>query len=313
MTRHLFVLNPAAGTKDRTEKLKEIINSLKLGDGCEIYITNGVRAAENEVCRYLKAHPEDFVRIYACGGDGTLSEVANGVYRSESKNCAIAVVPIGSGNDFVKSLDIPAERFLNLPSLVNGETVEIDLLLARDAVGDERVSLNIISAGFDAAVCKGQEKIKKWPLVSGKSAYNISLVKSVFTKTKHYFVLNVDGKRFGDSAGPYLFAIAANGRYYGGGFKASPYSDISDGFMEFIRIDTVSPTKLLSLVGKFREGKHIDEFKDICTSTRCKSMQFVSDKPIDINLDGEICPMKNPKIRILEKAIKIILPASQKE
>lgn len=308
MTRHLFVLNPAAGTKDRTEKLKEAVKRLKLDGICDIFITDGVRAAENEVFRYLGEHKDDFVRIYACGGDGTLSEVTNGIYRSGSKNCAVAVVPIGSGNDFVKSLGIPAECFLDLQKLTEGNTIDIDLLVARDATNAERASLNIISAGFDAAVAHGQEKIKKWPLVSGKTAYNISLVKSVFTKTKHYFVLKVDGQRFGDSAGPYLFAIAANGKYYGGGFKASPYSDISDGIMEFIRIDTVSPVKLLSLVGKFREGRHIDEIKDIVAAKQCKSMQFVSDKPIDINLDGEIYPMKNPTIRIVEKAMKIILP-----
>ena len=311
MTRHLFVINPAAGTKDRTEKLKEAISRLKLKEDYDIFVTDGVRAAENEVCRYLKGHQNEFVRIYACGGDGTLSEVVNGVYRSGSKNCAVAVLPIGSGNDFVKSLDLPVASFLDLKALVDGEAIEIDLLVAKDSENNERVSLNIISAGFDAAVCKGQEKIKKWPMVSGKTAYNISLVKSVFSKRKHYFVLNVDGKRFGDSAGPYLFAIAANGKYYGGGYKASPYSDISDGFMEFIRIDTVSPVKLLALVGKFREGRHIDEFKTICTSKQCKSMQFVSDKPIDINLDGEIYPMKNPTVRIVERAIKIILPKAE--
>lgn len=308
MTRHLFILNPAAGTKDRTEKLKEAITKLKLGEGCDIYVTDGVRAAENEVIRYLGEHSDDFVRIYACGGDGTLSEVANGVYRSGSKECAIAVVPVGSGNDFVKSLDLPRESFLNLRELTQGEAVEIDLLIAKGADGTERVSLNIISAGFDAAVAKGQEKIKRIPLVSGSMAYNISLVKSVFTKTKHYFALNVDGERYGEGAGPYLFAIAANGRYYGGGFKASPYSDICDGLLDFIRIDTVSPMKLLSLVGKFREGRHIDEFKDIVSYTRCKTMQFISDKLIDINLDGEIYPMRNPIIEILHKAIKFILP-----
>ena len=311
MTRHLFVLNPAAGTKDRTEKLKAAIQRLKINGERDVFVTDGVRAAENEVCRYLKEHTDEFVRIYACGGDGTLSEVVNGVYRSGNKECSVAVVPIGSGNDFVKSLDIPVQCFLNLQDLINGDTVEIDLLVAKDAENNERVSLNIISAGFDAAVCKGQEKVKKWPMVSGKTAYNISLVKSVFTKTKHYFVLNVDGQRFGDSAGPYLFAIAANGKYYGGGFKASPYSDISDGLMEFIRIDTVSPAKLLSLVGKFREGRHIDEFKDIVATKQCKTMQFVSDKPIDINLDGEIVPMKNPTIRIIDRAVKIILPKSE--
>ena len=90
MTRHLFVLNPAAGTKDRTEKLKEAIQKLKLMDNCDIFVTDGVRAAENEVFRYLEEHKGDFVRIYACGGDGTLSEVVNGVYRSKSNDCAVA-------------------------------------------------------------------------------------------------------------------------------------------------------------------------------------------------------------------------------
>jgi diacylglycerol kinase family enzyme len=231
-------------------------------------------------------------------------------YLAEKKRLGEAAAAFAAvvGVPFAAPVDLsPADCV----GLVDGETIDIDLLVAKDAENNERASLNIISAGFDAAVCKGQERVKKLPLVSGKSAYNISLVKSVFTKTKHYFVLKVDGQRFGDSAGPYLFAIAANGKYYGGGFKASPYSDISDGVMEFIRIDTVSPVKLLSLVGKFREGRHIEELKDIVATKQCKSMQFVSDKPIDINLDGEIVPMKNPTIRILHHATKIILPKNE--
>lgn len=313
MKRHLFILNPAAGTKNRTEKIKTVIEKLKLKEPYDIFITNGERAAENEAERYLREYTEDFVQVYACGGDGTLSEVANGVYRSGNKNCAIGVVPVGSGNDFVKSLDIPAEHFRNLKGLVKGEAVDVDLLLAKDTEGNERVSLNIISAGFDAAVANGQEKFKKLPLVSGSMAYNLSLVKCVFTDTKNYFALKVDGERFGKSEGPYLFAIAANGRYYGGGFKASPYSDISDGMLDFVRIKTVSKMKLLSLVGLFREGRHIDEYKDICSYTRCKTMQFLSEKLIDLNLDGEIYPMKNPIIKILPKAVKLVLPMIEEE
>ena len=308
MERHLFILNPAAGTRDRTAKMAEIVRKLKLDAPYDIYVTDAKGAAETYIESYLRDHSESFVRIYACGGDGTLCEVANGIYRSGSKSCAVAVVPIGSGNDFVKSLDIPPERFRDLKTLVRGEIEEVDLLLASDSDGQTRVSLNIISAGFDAAVANGQERFKRLPLVSGKAAYNISLVKCVFTDTKNYFSLKVDGEKYGKSEGSYLFTIAANGRYYGGGFKASPYSDISDGLLDFIRIKTVSKLKLLSLVGKFREGRHIDEFKDICSYTRCKTMQFISEKLIDLNLDGEIYPMKNPIIKILPKAIKLILP-----
>lgn len=310
MNRHLFILNPKAGTKDRTDRIKNYIARLKLKEPYDIFVTDRAGAARDEAERYLREHTEEFVRVYACGGDGTLSEVANGVYASGNKNCAIAVVPIGSGNDFVKSLEIPEERFRDLEALTKGEVAEVDLLLARDAENNERVSLNIISAGFDAAIANGQERFKKLPLVSGKTAYNLSLVKCVFTDTKNYFALKVDGKRFGKGEGPYLFAIAANGKYYGGGFKASPYSDINDGMLDFIRIKTVSKLKLLSLVGKFREGKHLDEdaFKPFVSYTRCKTMQFLSNELIDLNLDGEIIPMKNPMIRILPKAIKLVLP-----
>lgn len=308
MTRHLFILNPVAGTKDRTKKLRIVIEKLGITDDYDIFVTDCKGSAENKVELYLNEYPDDFTRIYSCGGDGTLAEVANGIYRSGSTNCAIAIVPVGSGNDFIKSLDIPAEKFRSLRSLLDGDIIDVDLLLARDDDDNKRVSLNIISAGFDAAVANGQEDFKKLPLVSGSMAYNISLVKCVFTDTKNYFSLYVDGEPFGESDGPYLFAIAANGRYYGGGFKASPYSDISDGVLDFIRIKTVSKLRLLSLVGKFRAGKHIDEFKDICSYTHCKTMQFVSENLIDLNLDGDICPMKNPTVEILPKRLKLILP-----
>ncbi len=308
MTKHLFILNPAAGTKDRTAKLRIIIEKLGISDAYDIFVTSCKGSAEAEVERYLRENADDFVRIYSCGGDGTLAEVANGIYRSGNDNCAVAVVPVGSGNDFIKSLDIPAEKFRSLRGLLDGEIIDADLILAKDEEQNERVSLNIISAGFDAAVANGQEKYKKLPLVSGGMAYNISLVKCVFTDTKNYFWLYADGEPFGNSDGPYLFALAANGRYYGGGFKASPYSDISDGLLDVISINTVSKAKLFSLVGKFRAGRHIDEFKDIVSSKRCKTMQFVSENIIDLNLDGDIYPMKNPTIEILPKRIKLILP-----
>lgn len=307
--RHLFILNPAAGRKDITAKLKKYIESLVMSDKYDIFITDSCGSAEAEAERYLSEDQDDFTKIYACGGDGTLSEVANGIYKSKNENCALGIVPVGSGNDFVRSLDIPAESFRNIKNLVNGEIKPIDLLLARDNTGKERVSMNIISAGFDAAVAKGQQNFKKLPLVNGSMAYNLSLVKCLFSNLKNYFTVLADGEAFGKSGnGPYLFAIAANGKYYGGGFKASPYSDLCDGLLDLIRIDTVSRPRFIQLVSKFREGKHIDDYKDIVTYTQCRKMQIVSDKDVDLNLDGEIHPMRNPIVEIIPNALKLLLP-----
>lgn len=308
-TRHLFILNPASGRKDITEKLKQIINRLNISDPYDIFVTDAPRAAEKECFRYVREHRSDFVRVYSCGGDGTLSEVANGLYRAKSKNCAIGIVPLGSGNDFIRSFDIPAERFRNLKNLVNGEVINVDLLLARDSAGRERASLNIISVGFDAAVAKGQQKYKKLPMVNGSMAYNISLAECIFSKMKNYFTVIVDGRPVGKPGkGPYLFTIAANGKFYGGGFKAAPFSDLQDGLIDFIRVDTVSKLKFLSLVNRFRKGEYIHEYKEYVVYSQCKKLQILSEDPIDLNLDGEIHPMRDPIIEVVPGALNLIMP-----
>lgn len=307
--KNLFILNPAAGRKDITEKLKKRILGLFKEGECDVFVTDASGSAETETERYLREQEGDFVNVFACGGDGTVSEVANGIYKSKNRECALGIVPVGSGNDFVRSFDIPAEDFRDVKQLVDGEINEIDILRARDTHGAERISLNIISAGFDAAVARGQKKFKKLPFVSGSMAYNMSLVKCLFSNTKNYFTVLADGERFGRQGnGPYLFAIAANGRYYGGGFKASPFSDLCDGLLDLIRIDTVSRPRFLQLVGKFRAGEYIDEYQDIVSYKQCKKMQIVSETDVDLNLDGEIHPMRNPIIEILPKALKLILP-----
>lgn len=309
MTRHLFILNPAAGKKDLTGKISRKIASFSISEPYDIFVTDGKGAAEAETERYLREHTDCFVRVYACGGDGTVSETANGIYRSGNKNCALGIVPVGSGNDFIRSFDIPAERFRDIASLINGKTLDVDLLLARGGAGFERVSLNIVSAGFDAAVAKGQENFKKLPFVNGSTAYNLSLVKCVFSSIKNYFTVLVDGDPVGRPGnGPYLFTIAANGRYYGGGFKASPFSDLCDGMLDLIRIDTISRIRFLNLVGKFRKGEYIREYEDIVTYKQCRKMQILSDKSVDLNLDGEIFPMKNPVVEVLPASIKLIIP-----
>ena len=314
MKRHLFILNPAAGRKDVTEELSRNIINLGLTEEYDIFVTQSNGSAETETEKYLRAHKDQFVNVYACGGDGTVSEVANGIYRSGNKNCALGIVPVGSGNDFVKSFDATADEFRDLSALTQGDIVDIDILLARDGNGKERVSLNIISAGFDAAVAKGQQNFKKLPFVNGSTAYNMSLVKSLFSGLKNYFTVLADGERFGKMGdGPYLFVIAANGKYYGGGFKASPFSDLNDGLIDLIRIDTVSRPRFISLVGKFRKGEYINEYQDIVNYKQCKKMQIISEKLIDMNLDGEIIPMKNPIVENIPKAIKLILPKTEEK
>lgn len=306
--RHFFVLNPTAGRKDGTKTLMQAVDRLLLTEKYDFALTKCRNDAVGLAEEYIRSHSEDFVRIYACGGDGTLREVAEGMARSGSKNCALGVVPIGSGNDFVKHFRTGETLFHNLRYVTQGEHFPVDLLFVTDEDGNSRACINIMSVGFDAAVAKGMEKYKKLPFVGGSAAYNLSLAECLLRKMKNYFTILVDGEPMGDPKKPYLFAIAANGSYYGGGYNAAPYSDLSDGLMDFVRINTVSRPKFLRLVGKFKQGRHIAECGDIVMFTRCKKVSILSPMPLDVNLDGEIIPMMNPTVEVVPNRINFILP-----
>ena len=311
LQQHLFVINPVAGKKDRSGVIRKAVERMLLIEPYEIVVTTCAGDATEIVkSRLERLSDENFLRIYACGGDGTLSEVVEGVYKSNNKNCAIGVVPIGSGNDFIKYFtEIPMEKFRSLPDMMKGKIDTSDIISVKDSEdGREHISINIVSAGYDAAVAKGMEKYKKIPLVSGKAAYNISVVECLISKMKHKFKLVADGVEIKDKDNDYLFAICANGTFYGGGYKASPLSDIKDGYMDFIRIKTVSRLTFAALVGSFRRGEHLTKLKQYCTHMLCKDLKIISENSIDVNIDGNIIPMKNPTISVVPGAIKLILP-----
>lgn len=311
LQEHLFIINPVAGKKDRSNIIKNAIESLLLLEPYEVAVTTCVGNATEIVMNKLKNMSKDnFLRIYSCGGDGTLCEVVDGIYRSENKNCAVGAVPIGSGNDFIKYFEhTPPEKFRTLTEMVKGNVETCDMISIKDSENDyERVCMNIVSAGFDAAVAKGMNKYKRLPLVSGSAAYNLSAAECLISKMKHNFKLICDGEEIIDKKNKYLLVICANGKYYGGGFKAAPISDIKDGLIDFIRVQTVSRLTFFTFVGAFSRGEHLEKLNKHCTHMHCKELKIISDNAIDMNIDGEIIPMTNPTITILPNEINIILP-----
>ncbi len=301
--RHIFIINPTAGKTSATESLRQQIHNLKTEDAVEIFVTKHAGEAKHIAEREVSAG--DKLRIYACGGDGTANEVLEGV--AGHSNCAMGIIPLGSGNDFVKALaPFEKEDFLCLQNMIEGEEKTIDVM---ECGG--RYSMNVFSVGFDAAVAKNVDKFKRLPFVSGSFAYKLSILYCLFTKRKHKVKITIDGKPFpkADYKNTTLLAIGGNGQYYGGGFKAAPKADLCDGFIDFVHSNTLSVIKFAFMVGKYKKGEHIDNPKlPFITFKRCKSIGFEAETPLDINVDGEIYSMKNPVLKICEGALKIVLP-----
>lgn len=296
-------MNAYAGKKSRVEELKEKINALNLKDECFVEVTTSSGDAKR-IAREYAMKSDDFLRVYTCGGDGTANEAMTGLVGC--KNCALGVIPVGTGNDFVKSFDFDKADFLNLEKMTKGDIVTIDLLKC-----GEHYAMNSISAGYDCAVAKYAQKIKRFPLMTGPTAYKVAIVYCLFSKRKHTFVPYADDKKIDIPQGykTQMLCIAGNGKFYGGGIKATPRADFQDGNIDVVSIPTVSVMKFARLIGIFTRGEHIGHKKaSFIVHKKCKKLQFKNDVSIDIGFDGEIFNIKNPEITVEPMALNVIIP-----
>lgn len=299
---HLFILNPFAGTKDSTPELKEQIEALCLPDAVIEY-TQCKGDAENIARRYAeKGEP---LRVYACGGDGTANEALQGLLGFE--NVALGLIPVGTGNDYVRSLPAEPDDFLDLGKMTRGTTMTVDLMKCED-----RYALNVVSVGYDCEVADRAQKNKRWPLMSGSFAYKLAIVQCLLTKRKHTFTPIADGKEIpiADGFKSQMLAVAAKGMYYGGGIKATPYAKLDDGLIDFMAIPTVPISYFAWMLGSFTRGEHIDhpEGKKFILNQKCKTLKLDNHGDIKVSIDGEMFVMKDPMITVVPKAFEIIIP-----
>lgn len=308
MTDHIFIVNPAAGKADRTEFIAKAAQAADTDGNVTVYATKAPGDATVYVESVL-ANATRPVRIYACGGDGTVHEVVQGIYNAHTPNVAFGVVPTGSGNDFIRSFQIPESSFRSIRSMMQGKSVPCDLMLVTDDSGIDRICTNVASAGFDAAVCRRMQDFRRVPLMGGSAAYNFALVRQFLGHLGHRFTVLADGKEVRTpNKDEYLFALCANGSHYGGGYRCSPQSELNDGLLNLILIEAIPRSKFAGLLGPYRKGEYFEKMGDRMLHKRVRSMQLLSDADIDMNLDGEIVSLKNPCLTVLPSALQLILP-----
>lgn len=304
--KHLFILNSFAGTKDSTPELEAQIKTLPKELDIAVEYTKG-KGDATEIARRYAASLEP-LRVYACGGDGTANEAMHGLLGFE--NAALGLIPVGTGNDYVRALPAPTEDFLDLKKMTEGDSILVDVLKCGDIH-----ALNVISAGYDCEVADRAQKNKRWPLMSGSFAYKLAIVQCLFTKRKHTFTPYADGVRIPLKAGykTQMLAVAAKGQYYGGGIKATPMAKLDDGLIDYMSIPTVPVRKFATLLGSFTRGEHIDNPKaPFITHNKCRELRLDNGGALKLGVDGEMVVMDDPTITVVEKAIRILIPKNTK-
>lgn len=304
--KHIFVINPNAGKKDRFEEISSLLKKYNGIIDYETYRTTCKGDGREFVKNYLLIHPkEETYRFYAIGGDGSLHDVVNGAY--EFPNAEVACYPSGSGNDFIKNFD-NHEGFRNLDSLINGHVKKVDLLKANN-----KVSINIFNYGFDGEVTFKMHRIKKWPLMSGKGAYNVAAFASLLLNMSTKMKITLDEEVIFDDKG--LLIAVANGHTYGGGYKCAPESKVDDGLIDVCLIKKISRFKAPSLMSIYKRGEHISNKKleGKVIYKKCKHVTIESPNPVAYAIDGEVFREKFIDITILPLALNFVLPEGYTE
>ena len=294
--KHLFIINPAAGSTDRTEAYRKQITAICGGKNLDYRIE--VSQAPGDCCRIAREAAEsgEEYRIYSCGGDGTLNEVVSGVAGYD--NAAVTMFAGGSGNDFVRIFN-EVEPFRDLERLLDAEEAEFDLMRCN---GD--VSLNICSVGFDARIGTDVAKYKRLPLIQGFRAYALSTVVNTIKGIAEHYVVQINGEQFDAEQ---TLICACNGRFYGGGFNPVPDAEPDDGVMEVLLVKKVSRLKLAKVIGKYKNGKY-KELPDLIRHFRTDRLVIRCDKPTPINLDGELRISDQVEIAMTGEKIRFFYP-----
>lgn len=302
--KHIFVVNPAAG---KGKKLPAILAAItyaceELNVDFEIYHTVTVGDGIRYVREKCEKNPMESIRFYACGGDGTLYEVINGAVGHP--NVEVAIVPTGTGNDFIKAFSSP-EFFSDIKRQLLGKPEALDLIRYNG-----RYCINVLNIGFDCDVVQKVSEIKRSALVPSKLAYLFS-VANVFTKSfGTNFRIVIDNKETVEKE--FTLMAVANANYYGDGFKVAPNALLDDGYLNLCLVDKVTRGQFAKLISQYKLGRHVDEngvsrYPFIRYQT-CKKILIESYQPLGVCADGEISPYKAVQIEVQPHAIAFSVP-----
>ena len=305
--KHLIVVNGSAGGFDPS--FEEKIGKAFEGLDFEIYKTTGPKSVIPFLKEYL-AKEKDTVRIYACGGDGTIHEVVNGVIGAD--NAEVAILATGTGNDFVKIYG-GKEKFQDFAPLIKGEAHPIDVSeLKGDGVKGPLYSVNVINFGFDAIVGAMGNYYKEHGLPEGTkegtNPYDYALKHDAMKHGRFNDIeVFADGEKLNEKQ--ILLATLAQGQYVGGQFRCAPKSDNTDGLIDVCVLKTMTFLGLGMIIGTYTKGGHLDKPRKKIVYRRAKEIKMVSPKDFDVCVDGEMIKGNNFVVKVVPGAVKLVLPA----
>ena len=290
-----IICNPGAGSVDEREPIREMLQQFP---SAAIHFTE----REGDATRFAREAAEsDCELVLAAGGDGTLNEVINGI-AAHADQMEVGLIPLGTGNDFARMLDLPATPEDCIAALLKGRTRRIDLV--RVTSDQVRYFINVSAGGFSGTVNeKMTPEIKQsW----GPLAYLRCAAEALPELRAYRAEIALD-----DSATLALDlynAVIANGRYVAGGTLIAPEASIDDGLLDIVLIPQNSAGDVALVAAQIAMGTHLTS--EGVVFRRAAKVSVKSTPGMWFNADGELVGNEPALFEVLPRALRFRVGAA---
>lgn len=304
----MVIVNPKAGSGKGLTDWPIISNQMNRSgvDFSCVFTEHKYHAVELTV----KAVHDGYRKIVAIGGDGTINEIVNGLFIQQKvrpADVSLAVIPAGTGNDWLRMFGVPDTYFMAVESIVNHRTILQDVGLIsfyETRIKHRRYMANVAGMGFDAMVNRLFNHLKDEGRYS-KNMYLSGTFKTLLSYRPKRFTVKIDGVQVFE--GDVFTAAVGIGKYNGGGMNQMPNAVIDDGLFDVTIVKQMNPLKVLYHFRKLYNGKIYRISKVIARQGKHICIETTPESYIEI--DGEAMGFSPFTFELIPQSIKVVVGA----
>ncbi|TXD49975.1 diacylglycerol/lipid kinase family protein [Polaribacter sp. IC073] len=294
-----IIANPVAGNRNFSKRWKEILQLLKNKN--LDYSFSFTQFSKHEIELTQNAIQKGFRNIISVGGDGTLHNVVNGIMLQryvKTSDITIAVLPLGTGNDWIKTYNIPNSIEKAIEIISKRKTILQDIGVLKT---ENKTTFfnNIAGLGYDGYIVDKLKSLKKF----GPISYVLAGIYGLFFYKKSIFKIIINGKTIENNC---LMAVFGICKFSGGGMQFTENVNSSNGLLDITIVNNLTFFDLVLNLPKLYSGKIVHHKKVATFKTKEISIIPKNSKPI-IQADGELIETGSVNVKIIEKAIRFVV------
>lgn len=294
MKRIKIIENPSSGRQGVDRRLDRLVRLL-INDGWTVKKFK-TEKKNDAMLETMRTCANDWDLILACGGDGTINEIATGIVKSEKK-IPVAILATGTVNDFATHLEIPktVDEFYEM--IKEGNYIDVDL----GQMG-ENYFVNVAAGGLLSNV--GYQVLPERKLVLGRLAYYLEGLKEITWQGFDPIKIEVESEEYSGETDALLFLIS-NSQSIGGFKNIAPKADVSDGLFDVIIIKSSDIMNMANIFFSIFTGDHINHQDVIYFKTNKIGIKSIDEVPIDI--DGEYGGKLPSEFEVVNNAFRVLI------